>query len=340
MRTLVTGGAGFIGSHLSELLLTLGHEVIVVDNLYSGRLKNLTSISNHPCFSFHEVDIRDQQKLGPLFEGVDWVFHLAGLADIVPSIENPRDYYSVNVEGTFTVLECARKCCVKRFIYAASSSSYGIPAVYPTPESTPIAPQYPYALTKYLGEELVLHWNKVYQMPTLSLRLFNVYGPRSRTSGTYGAVFGVFLAQKIHGKPFTVVGDGRQTRDFTFVTDVARAFVAAANSQISGEAFNVGSSSHHSVNRLVELLGGAVIYIPKRPGEPDCTFADVRKIESQLAWKAEVSFEKGVAQLLACIEDYKDAPLWEPKSIEKATKSWFQHLGNGKETEKACSKTG
>jgi UDP-glucose 4-epimerase len=336
MRTLVTGGAGFIGSHLTELLLAFGHEVIVVDNLYSGRLKNLAQISNHPFFSFHEVDIRSASKLEPLFEGIDWVFHLAGLADIVPSIENPREYYSVNVEGSFTVLECARKFHVKRFIYAASSSSYGIPKVYPTPETAAIDPQYPYALTKYLGEQLVLHWEKVYRLPALSLRLFNVYGPRSRTSGTYGAVFGVFLAQKLHGKPFTVVGDGTQTRDFTFVTDVARAFLAAAESSLSGDVFNVGSSAHHSVNKLVELLGGAVVHIPKRPGEPDCTFADVRKIEKQLAWKARVSFEEGVTQLLACIDDYKDAPLWEPKSIENATKSWFQQLQ--KESEQ-CSRT-
>src|SRR5262249_13970946 len=158
-------------------------------------------------------------------------------------------------------------------------------------------------LTKYLGENIVLHWGQVYSLPVISLRLFNVYGPRSRTGGTYGAVFGVFLAQKLHGKPFTVVGDGTQSRDFTFVTDVARAFVAAAESHLAGEIFNVGSSSHHSVNYLAELLGGDAITIPKRPGEPDCTFADVSKIGRELGWKAQVSFEKGVAKLLACIHD-------------------------------------
>src|SRR5207244_634487 len=165
--------------------------------------------------------------------------------------------------------ECARGVRAKRFIYAASSSSYGIPNVYPTPETAPINPLYPYALTKYMGEELLLHWARTYKLPAVSLRLFNVYGPRSRTTGAYGAVFGVFLAQKIHGQPFTVVGDGRQTRDFTFVTDVAGAFIAAAESDVSGQAMNVGSGSHYSVNRLVELLGGDVVHIPKRPGEPD-----------------------------------------------------------------------
>ena len=139
----------------------------------------------------------------------------------------------------------------------------------------------------------------------------------------------MFLAQKLHAKPFTVVGDGKQTRDFTYVADVARAFVRAAESSVVGEIFNVGSSNHYSVNRLVELLGGPVIYIPKRPGEPDCTFANVSKIHSRLGWRAEISFEAGVAQLLMDIQDFRDAPLWDAESIEKATHSWFQQLGNG-----------
>jgi UDP-glucose 4-epimerase len=258
------------------------------------------------------------------------VFHLAGLADIVPSIEMPEQYFSTNVSGTFNVLECARRCGVKRFLYAASSSSYGIPDIYPTPETSPIQPQYPYALTKFMGEELVLHWARVYQMPAVSLRLFNVFGPRSRTSGAYGAVFGVFLAQKLHNKPFTVVGDGRQTRDFTYVTDVAEAFLSAAQADVSGEAMNVGSGNHYSVNRLVQLLGGAVEYIPKRPGEPDCTFADVRKIEQLLGWKARVPFTEGVQRMLKNIEAWRDAPVWNPASIDHATASWFRYLGDEK----------
>jgi len=327
MKTLVTGGAGFIGSHLAELLIARGHEVIVVDNLLSGRMKNLARIADHPNFRFAEVDIRDQVALAPLFEGIDWVFHLAGLADIVPSIEMPAQYYSTNVTGTFNVLECARAARVRRFLYAASSSSYGVPEIYPTPESSPIKPQYPYALTKYVGEELVLHWAQVYKLPALSLRLFNVYGLRSRTSGAYGAVFGVFLAQKLGGRPYTVVGNGSQTRDFTYVTDVAEAFLRAAEAKVSGEAYNVGSGDHYSVNHLVDLLGGEVEYIPKRPGEPDCTFADVRKIERQLGWKARVSLEEGVACMLDHIEDWRDAPVWNPATINQATASWFRYLG-------------
>ena len=326
MRALVTGGAGFIGSHLTEQLLRQGHDVVVVDNLATGRLANMAAFKNQPGLTFRQVDIRDREAMQPAFDGVDWVFHLAGLADIVPSIEMPDAYFSTNVLGTFNVLECARAAGVKRVVYAASSSSYGIPDVYPTPETAPIQPQYPYALTKYMGEELVLHWAHTYKLPAVSLRLFNVYGPRSRTTGAYGAVFGVFLAQKIHGKPFTVVGDGAQTRDFTFVTDVARAFIAAAESNLSGEAMNVGSGGHYSVNRLVELLGGEAVHIPKRPGEPDCTFADVSKIARLLGWRATVSFEEGVATMLEHLGDWRDAPIWDPSSIKKATESWFRYL--------------
>ena len=327
MKTLVTGGAGFIGSHLCELLLSRGHEVIAVDSLACGRLSNFASFDKHPRFRFVQADIRDIDALRPAFGGIEWVFHLAGLADIVPSIEQPDNYYSTNVTGTFNVLECARGHGIKRLVYAASSSSYGIPDVYPTPETSPIRPQYPYALTKHMGEELVMHWAQTYKLPALSLRLFNVYGPRSRTTGAYGAVFGVFLAQKLNGKPFTVVGDGKQTRDFTFVTDVAEAFLRAAESGLSGEAMNVGSNNHYSVNRLVQLLDGDVVHIPKRPGEPDCTYADVSKIRRLLGWEVRVSFEEGVGRMLERLNDWRDAPVWDPGSINKATASWFRYLG-------------
>ncbi|MBF0590417.1 MAG: SDR family oxidoreductase [Magnetococcales bacterium] len=332
MICLVTGGAGFIGSHLAEMLLAQGHKVRIVDNFATGREANLYTFSYHDQLSVHKVDIRDREALQDCFRKVDWVFHLAGLADIVPSIEKPDDYYSANAQGTFQVLECARAAGVKRFVYAASSSCYGIPDVYPTPESSAIRPQYPYALTKYLGEEMVMHWAQCYKMPALALRLFNVYGPRSRTTGAYGAVFGVFLSQKIHGKPFTVVGDGTQSRDFTYVTDVAAAFIRAAESDHSGIAMNVGSDKHQSVNRLVELLEGEVVYVPKRPGEPDCTFADTTLIKEKLSWSPEISFEEGVKKMLEHMDDWKSAPVWEPDSIAEATASWFKYLGDGDES--------
>lgn len=327
MDCLVTGGAGFIGSHLVDRLLAGGHQVRVLDNFATGRPENLAHLRQATGLSLAQVDVADAAAIQDLFVGVDWVFHLAALADIVPSIQRPLDYHRANVDGTVNVLEAARLTGVKRFVYAASSSCYGIPDVYPTPETAPVRPQYPYALSKYLGEEMVRHWAQVYHLPAVSLRFFNVYGPRARTSGTYGAVFGVFLAQKLNGLPYTVVGDGTQTRDFTFVTDVAAACAAAAASDVVGEVLNVGSGHTYSVNRLVELLGGPVTYIPKRPGEPDCTFADIGKIRRVLGWEPKVSFEEGVATMLQHIDSWRTAPAWTPETIAVATREWFQYLG-------------
>lgn len=323
---LVTGGAGFIGSHLVEALLADGNDVIVVDNFSTGRPQNLAGFPSERL-TVVEADIADLAAIAPHFEGVEYVFHLAALADIVPSIQRPMDYYRSNVLGTACVAEAARNAGVRKLVYSASSSCYGIPDVYPTPETADIRPQYPYALTKRLGEETVLHWGQVYGMPVVSLRLFNVYGPRSRTSGTYGAVFGTFLAQKLAGEPFTVVGDGRQTRDFIYVTDVARAFIAAAASGLDGEVLNIGNSDPQSILRLVELLGGPVAHIPKRPGEPDVTWADTTHTLSVLGWAPQVTFAQGVAAMLEHIEYWREAPVWTPETIGEATEDWFKHLG-------------
>jgi UDP-glucose 4-epimerase len=326
MSALVTGGAGFIGSHMVERLLADGHRVTVVDNLTTGRLVNLAHLRNNANLTFHEADIADLRRIAPWFAGVDWVFHIAALADIVPSIQQPLAYHHSNVDGTVSVLEAARAAGVKRVLYTASSSCYGIPDEFPTPETAPIRPQYPYALTKYLGEQYAMHWAQVYKLPVVSLRLFNVFGPRSRTSGTYGAVFGVFLAQHLHGQPLTIVGDGSQTRDFTFVTDVVDAFVTAARSDVAGEVFNVGSTNTYSVKQLASLIGGETVYIPKRPGEPDCTFADTSKIRRLLGWQPRVPFDEGVKIMLANIDYWRDAPVWNPATIADATKEWFQYL--------------
>ncbi len=327
MISLVTGGCGFIGSHIVDRLISEGHEVRVIDNFTTGRLQNLEHQQNSSNLIIYRKDIRNKKEIDPIFEGVDYVFHLAALADIVPSIQMPWEYYSSNVLGTYNVVECAKNAGIKKLVYAASSSCYGIPDEYPTKETADIRPQYPYALTKRLGEETVLHWGQVYHLPVVTLRLFNVYGTRSRTSGTYGAVFGVFLAQKLAGKPFTVVGTGEQTRDFTYVTDVADAFYTAAISNAVNKTYNVGSGGTYSVNRLCELLGGEVVHIPKRPGEPDCTYANTNKIEKELGWKAKITLEEGVAKILENIEYWREAPVWTPDTIDTATRDWFRYLG-------------
>lgn len=326
---IVTGGAGFIGSHMVDLLLSRGMKVRVIDNLVGGREANIAHHANNPDFSFEQADIRSYQPGAAVFAGADYVIHFAGIGDIVPSIERPIDYMSVNVQGTVHMLECARAAGVKKFVYAASSSCYGLAAT-PTTEDHPIVPQYPYALSKFQGEQAAFHWMRVYHLPVNSIRIFNAYGTRSRTSGAYGAVFGVFLRQKLAGKPFTVVGDGKQTRDFLYVTDVAAAFALAAETDKTGEIWNLGAGDPQPVNKLVALLGGPVVHIPKRPGEPDCTWADTSKIKRDLGWSQQVKFEDGVGRIVAEIDYWRDAPLWDPDSIAKATATWFQTL-SGKE---------
>ena len=325
-KVIITGGCGFIGSHLTDLVLSKGYKVIVLDNFSTGNPKNLEHHRDNPNLEVIYADISKYKEVEKYFKGVDIVFHLAALADIVPSIEKPYNYHRANVDGTVNVLIASQKYSVKRFIYTASSSCYGIPYNYPTSESDEIRPQYPYALTKYIGEQYVMHWGKVYNLPVISLRLFNVYGERSRTSGAYGAVFGVFLKQKLEGKPFTIVGNGNQTRDFIYITDVAKAFWTAGLSNITNEIMNVGSGNTYSINLLVELLKGEKEYIPKRPGEPDCTHADISKIKKLLNWESKITFNEGVQRVLDNIQYWENAPLWDKSSIEEATKNWFKYL--------------
>lgn len=328
---VVTGGAGFIGGHMVDLLVEEGFRVHVIDNLVGGRLQNVDHHKGNPDVIVDTRDVRIIPPTDAIWANVDYVFHFAGIGDIVPSIDRPVDYMSANVMGTVQALEGARAAKVKKFVYAASSSCYGMTQELPTTENAPIHPEYPYALSKYQGEQAVLHWGEVYRLPVNSIRIFNAYGTRSKTTGAYGAVFGVFLAQKLANKPFTIVGDGTQRRDFVFVTDVARAFYLAATTDKVNQIFNLGAGNPQSVNRLVELLGGPKVYIPKRPGEPDCTWADISKITRELGWKQRISLEDGVALMLKNIDYWRNAPVWDPASIEKATKNWFDFL-KGKET--------
>ncbi len=323
---VVTGGAGFIGSHMVDLLLERGYRVRAIDDLSSGHRANLEHHASNSRLTLEMRDVRTLRPNDPLFKDAQYVFHFAGIGDIVPSIDRPRDYLDVNVMGTVCALEAARHAGVAKFVYAASSSCYGLATELPTTEQAPISPQYPYALSKYLGEETVLHWGRVYRVPVVSLRIFNAYGPRVRTTGAYGAVFGVFLAQKLAGKPFTVVGDGTQRRDFVFVTDVARAFLMAAESERCDEVYNLGADNPQSINRLVELLGGGVVHVPKRPGEPECTWADISRIQARLGWSPTVSFEEGVDVLLGRIQDWRAAPVWDEHSLTQATQTWFKYL--------------
>jgi UDP-glucose 4-epimerase len=325
MKCIITGGAGFIGSNLAEKLVQLDHKVIIIDNLSTGKIKNLKNIKNKIKFINHDIS-KDTEKFRSYFNKVDWVFHLAGLADILPSIKEPTKYFKANVEGTLNVINASKNKKIKKLVYAASASCYGLPKKFPTDENSKIDTRYPYALTKYLGEKLVLDWSKIYKANNVSLRFFNVYGPKSRTTGAYGAVFGVFLAQKLFNKPLTIVGDGKQTRDFVHVYDLVSGLIQAAKKGKPGEIYNIGSGKEVSVNYIAKLIAGKKIFIPKRPGEPERSLACIKKIKKNLKWKPKISIEKGINELLRNKEHWLDAPVWTEKKIQLATKEWFKNL--------------
>ena len=326
MKSLVTGGAGFIGSNLVDFLVKKGHKVIVLDNFSTGRKSNLKHHSGKKV-KIIKLDLSSNKNISKYFKNIKYVFHLAGLADIVPSIENPKEYFYSNLLGTLNVIEAASKYRIKKFIYAASASCYGVPNKIPTKENAKIKPMYPYALTKWQAEELVMHWFKVYNFPAISLRFFNTYGPRSRTSGVYGAVFGVFLAQRLANKPLTIVGNGNQTRDFIHVDDLVQAIFKAALSKKVGKIYNVAGGKEIKVNKIASLIGGKKKYIPKRPGEPNRSLADISKIKKDLNWKPKIKIEDGIKDLIEKLHYWKDAPVWTPEKIEVATKKWFKFLG-------------
>ena len=330
-RAVVTGGAGFIGSHMVDLLLERGFEVVVIDNLMGGRVENLAQhrANSRVRFDVHARHVRRCPPTRRCSAARDYVFHFGGIGDIVPSIERPLDYMRANVNGTLAVLEAARHGRVAKFVYAASSSCYGLAAELPTTEDAPIRPEYPYALSKYLGECAALHWGQVYGLPVVSIRIFNVYGPRVRTTGAYGAVFGVFLAQKLHGKPFTVVGDGTQRRDFVYVTDVARAFSRPPSPPATGEVYNLGGGGQppdrQPAGRADRRRRRAR---PQAPGRARLHVGRHRPRSSEhLGWEPSVSFRAGGGvHARATSRTGARRPLWTPEKIEAATRTWFQHL--------------
>ena len=325
---LVTGGAGFIGSHIVDLLASKDFEVRIIDDLTGGNEDNLKHHKTNPKIKFKKLDICKINENDKIFNEVSHVFHLAGKGDIIPSIEYPIKYFDTNFNGTLKILEASKYAGVNSFVYAASSSCYGV-ADTPTDENNLVDPLYPYALSKYQAEQICLHWHKVYKLPVNSIRIFNAYGNRVKTTGAYGAVFGVFFKQKLENKPFTIVGDGNQKRDFIYVTDLAKAFYDVSNSSHYGEIYNVGAGKPQTINYLVDLISSNsknVIHLPKRPGEPDVTWANINKIKNKINWHPKISFEEGVNKMLNNISDWEEAPLWEEDSIIEATKTWFKYM--------------
>jgi len=294
-KCLVTGGAGFIGSHLVDTLIEKGHEVLVIDNLSTGKKEYL-----NPKAKFFKADLRDFEKICPIFEGVDFVFHLAALPRVPLSIEKPKETNEINVGGTLNVLMAAKETGVKKFIYAASSSAYGNQKELPLREDMLCFPLSPYGLQKYIGELYCRIFYEIYGLPTVSLRYFNVYGPRQPEEGAYVPVIGLFLTQKSRGEPLTITEDGNQTRDWTYVSDVVEANILAMKSDKvgKGEVINIGAGENHTVNEVAKLIGGEVVYIPPRPGDVRHTLADIKKAKELLGWQPEITLEEGIKRLM------------------------------------------
>jgi UDP-glucose 4-epimerase len=290
---LVTGGAGFIGSHIAEALLARGDRVRVLDNLSTGKKENVSAGAELVA-----ADVTQLDSIRSVFDGIDGVFHCAALPRVQVSIENPRETHEANITGTLNVLLAARDAKVRRLVYSASSSAYGDTDVMPEPETLLPRPLSPYGLQKYVGEHYARLFAELYGLETVSLRYFNVYGPRMADEGAYVTVIAIFLRQRKAGQKLTITGDGTQTRDFTHVHDVVAANVAAMDSPKvgRGEVINIGAGNNHSVNEVAALIGGPVEHLAPRV-EPHDTLADNRKAQGLLGWKPTVDFAEGVAEL-------------------------------------------
>lgn len=291
---LVTGGAGFVGSNLVDELLARDLKVRVIDIFATGNRKNL-----NPRAELIEADIRDSDAIRPAFEGIDCVFHVAALPRIPLSIAKPVDTHMTNVVGTLNVLIAARDAKVRRLIYSGSSSIYGDQATMPLVETMAPNPLNPYALQKYVGEQYTRMFHRLFAMQTLTLRYFNVYGPRMASEGAYVTVISAFMAARRRGEPLQIHGDGEQTRDFTHVSDIVAANVLAMDAKIAdGRAINIGAGHNVSVNRIADLIGGPRIQLEGRKGDMRDTLADTSEAARILGWHPRVSVEDGVKRLL------------------------------------------
>jgi len=292
-KVLVTGVAGFIGSNLADRLVKLGYEVIGVDNLSRGRRENI-----NPKVKFYELDIRNKNIWG-IMGGVDTVFHLAALARIQPSITDPLEYHDNNVNGTLNILNAAANVGVRRIVYSSSSSVYGNQKKMPEVETMLPNPLHPYGATKLIGEYYMKVWANCYKIDTVSLRYFNVYGPRQVTEGAYATVIGIFLKQKSNGNPMTIVGDGEQRRSFAYVDDVVEANIRAMTTKrkLNGEVINVGYPKSYSINEVANIIGGDKIHVKPRLFEVRETLPDIKRAYTCLAWKPKIDLREGIRRL-------------------------------------------
>jgi len=291
IKTLVTGGAGFIGSHLVDALIKKKHKVTVIDNLSTGNIKNLRSVKKKIKFIKQDISKKILKKS---LESFDYVFHLAALSKVVESFNKPKKYFEVNVKGTVNILNLIKNTRIKKFVYAASASCYGKPKNIPTSEKDQIKTLSPYARTKRRAEEIVMKKAYKEKFPAISLRFFNVYGPRSTAKSSYSSVISIFYKQKLKNKPLTVVGDGLQSRDFIYVSDVVDVLIHVAQSGLSNQIFNVGTQKATNINKIAKIFNCKKKYIPKRRGEIEHSVANINKIKKRLKWKPKIPINSGI----------------------------------------------
>ena len=290
MKALVTGGAGFIGSHIVDRLISMGYEVIVIDNEYSDNENfNWREESQN-----HKYDICDYENTRSLYDGVDYVFHTAAEARIGPAIQNPVNAVNINALGTCTVLQCAREAGVKKVMYSSTSAAYGLNQS-PNIETQPNDCLNPYSVSKVAGEELCKMYTRLYGLPTIIFRYFNVYGERAPRKGQYAPVTGIFMRQKEAGETLTIVGDGHQRRDFIYVGDVANANIMAAISNPDldayGQIYNVGTGTNYSIRQIAKMISEDTINISPRPGEARTSLANINKIKKTFGWQPKMKLE-------------------------------------------------
>lgn len=323
IRSLVTGAAGFLGSHLVDHLIKEGHEVIALDNEANGTWENLAQWSNHPRFKKVHQDILELSCDDPHFQNLDYIFHLAGLECPISSIKNPEVFFTTNVNGTIKVLQAARQSDLKKFIFASSSSIYGV-ASTPTLETDSTHPLTPSGLSKLQAEEAVFHWGELFSLPTVSLRIFNAYGPRNISRLFPGSVFSLWMKQKAEGMNLTIVGNGQHARDFVYCTDVSNALYIAAIEGNDGEAYNVGSGRSIELCELATLLKSKTTSLKDLKDEPIKVWADISKFQFDCNWQPRVPIESGVAFSLDVLEDWNKAPLWDTSKLDSFFSTWFE----------------
>ena len=318
---LITGGAGFLGSHLVDLLMKNDFHVKVMDNFSNGSRENLKQWEKSPRFEVKEMDIYDLEENDSFFQGLDYIFHLAGIEDSLTSLKDPIRFMNTNVIGSAKVMNAAKQSKLKKFVFAGSSASYGIPNT-PTLESDGTGPLTPSGLSKLQAEEVCFHWGEVFDIPVTAARIYNAYGPRCLHRQHSGQLFSIWMKQKLSGEPLSIFGKGEEKQDFIYCTDVANALYTLALEGEDGEFYNVGSGKPVSLSEFASMISEKINCMDTLEGKAIETWADLGKIEFKTSWAPKVPLEKGLEFSLQVINDWEKATNFSQEKLDKYQKEW------------------